>query len=215
VNNTSRFKTDNPLTFGLSMLAGIGMILMIIALAFGVVLGTEADPNAMGAMFVLGLVLLICGIIAWYAATRPDTHFDDIMVPAESDHGHGHADHAHDDHAHDDHGHAEAHALPATTEAEAAPAPVMRTFTSSAPDDLTKIEGIGPKMSQALIAGGLETFAKVAAASDDQLKAAIESGGLRFAPSLVTWAQQAALAAAGDWAGLARMQESLTAGRKA
>jgi large subunit ribosomal protein L27 len=81
-------------------------------------------------------------------------------------------------------------------------------------DDLTIIEGIGPKMSSALVAAGIDTFAKLADASEDQIKAAIEAAGLRFAPSLTTWAQQAGFAARGDWDGLKSLQDQLTAGRK-
>lgn len=80
-------------------------------------------------------------------------------------------------------------------------------------DDLTKIEGIGPKMSQALVAAGIDTFEKLAAASEDDLRAAIEAADMRLAPSLVTWAKQAAFAAKGDWVGLQAYQDTLDAGR--
>lgn len=82
------------------------------------------------------------------------------------------------------------------------------------PDDLTKVEGIGPKMDAALKAAGITTFARLAQTSEDDLRAAIEAAGMRFAPSVTTWAEQAAYAARGDWDGLAAFQESLTAGRK-
>lgn len=82
------------------------------------------------------------------------------------------------------------------------------------PDDLTKIEGIGPKMQSALQAAGIDTYEKLAKASDDQLKAAVESAGMRLAPSLSTWADQAAYAARGDWDGLDALQEKLVGGRR-
>lgn len=82
------------------------------------------------------------------------------------------------------------------------------------PDDLTKIEGIGPKMSAALVKAGLETFQKVADASEAELRAAIEAAGMSFSPSLTTWSQQAALAARGDWDGLRSLQDELNAGRR-
>jgi len=81
------------------------------------------------------------------------------------------------------------------------------------PDDLTRIEGIGPKMSAALIAAGIDTYAKLADTREDDLRNAIKSQGMRFAPSLTTWAEQAGYAAKGDWAGLATMQQNLKAGR--
>jgi large subunit ribosomal protein L27 len=103
---------------------------------------------------------------------------------------------------------AEAPAIPVPAEVRAP------KKAKSGTDDLTVIEGIGPKMSAALVAAGLETFAKLAEATEDQIKAAIEAAGLRFAPSLGTWAQQAALAARDDWDGLKALQDELTAGRK-
>lgn len=81
------------------------------------------------------------------------------------------------------------------------------------PDDLKVVEGIGPKMEKALNAAGILTFAQLAAASDETIRAAIEAGGMRFAPSVPTWAQQASYAAKGDFDGLKAYQASLTAGR--
>ena len=102
-------------------------------------------------------------------------------------------------------------AMPAPAEAKPEPAPEPEP---AAPDDLTKIEGIGPKMNAALNAAGITTFARLAQASEEELRAAIEAAGMRFAPSVSTWAEQAAYAARGDWDGLAAFQASLTAGRK-
>ncbi len=75
-----------------------------------------------------------------------------------------------------------------------APAPVPSTPAAvrpDVPDDLTRIDGVGPKISQALVAAGLTTFAAVAAASEDDLRAALTAADLRFAPSLPTWSEQA------------------------
>lgn len=85
---------------------------------------------------------------------------------------------------------------------------------SSDPDDLTKIEGIGKKMSSALIKAGIDTFAKLSQATEDQLRQAIKDAGMRFAPSLVTWAEQAEFAAKGDWDGLEALQDQLEGGRR-
>jgi F-type H+-transporting ATPase subunit gamma len=87
--------------------------------------------------------------------------------------------------------------------------------SAGARDDLTKIEGVGPKMSKALTASGIDTFAKLAKSSEEQLRNAISSAGMRFSPSLTSWSEQAALAANGDWEGLEKLQGKLTAGRKA
>ncbi len=84
------------------------------------------------------------------------------------------------------------------------------------PDDLTVIEGIGPKIAGLLAADGITTFAALAATPADRLKEILLAGGRRFAiADPATWPQQAALAASGDKAGLAALQESLKGGRKA
>lgn len=85
---------------------------------------------------------------------------------------------------------------------------------SSANDDLTKVEGIGPKMSNALIDAGITTFAQLADANEDQLTQAVTNAGMRLAPSLPTWAEQAGYAAKGDWDGLQTLQDSLKGGRR-
>ncbi|MBK8026341.1 MAG: DUF4332 domain-containing protein [Chloroflexi bacterium] len=83
------------------------------------------------------------------------------------------------------------------------------------PDDLTVIEGIGPKMAAALKKAGIDTFAKLAAASVDSLKAAISAAGMSFSPSLPTWAEQAGFLARGDVDGLKKFQSQLVSGRRA
>jgi F-type H+-transporting ATPase subunit gamma len=83
-----------------------------------------------------------------------------------------------------------------------------------AEDDLTVVEGIGKKMSAALKAAGIRTYAQLAQASEADLHAAIEAAGMRFAPTVPTWAEQASYAARGDWEGLDAFQKTLTGGRK-
>lgn len=82
-------------------------------------------------------------------------------------------------------------------------------------DDLTKIEGIGPKMAAALKAAGINNFARLSQTSEAELRAAIEAAGMRFSPSLPSWPRQAALAAKGDWTALEQMQRELVSGREA
>lgn len=79
--------------------------------------------------------------------------------------------------------------------------------------DLTVIEGIGPKIAAALVTAGINTFDKLARATESELRTALASAGLRFAPSLTTWNQQAEYAARGDWEQLKTYQEVLSAGR--
>lgn len=101
--------------------------------------------------------------------------------------------------------------LPATTPAPQPAAPAPKA--PATPDDLTRIEGIGPKMSQALIAAGIDTYAKLATQSLDDIRAAIDAAGMRFAPSAESWAEQAALAAAANWDALDALQATLEGGR--
>lgn len=81
-------------------------------------------------------------------------------------------------------------------------------------DDLTRVEGIGPKMSDALIDAGINTYAKLAEMTEDGLREAIQEAGMRLAPSIPTWAEQAALARDGKWDELAKLQETLEGGRR-
>jgi F-type H+-transporting ATPase subunit gamma len=99
--------------------------------------------------------------------------------------------------------------------AQEAPKAPAKAKKSAGGDDLTKLEGVGPKMSKALIDAGLDTFVKVAAASEEQLRAAVTAAGMSFSPSLPTWAQQADLAAKGEWDSLKQFQQNLVAGRNA
>jgi len=98
--------------------------------------------------------------------------------------------------------------------AKAKKAPASKPESGDGDDDLTKVEGIGPKMSAALKAAGIDTFAKLAASSEDTLRQAIEAAGMRLAPSITTWAEQAELAAKGDWDALDKLQNELEGGRR-
>ncbi|MFI5624977.1 hypothetical protein ACIA03_16055 [Nocardioides sp. NPDC051685] len=81
------------------------------------------------------------------------------------------------------------------------------------PQDLKRIEGIGPKIDAALKAQGYATYASVAAATEDELRAAIKAEGVRFAPSASSWARQAQFLADGDEDGLKEFQDYLVGGQ--
>jgi len=102
---------------------------------------------------------------------------------------------------------------PATAGTPVEPNDVPRTEVLTA-DDLTKIEGIGPKMSEALLAAGINTYAELADSSENDLRRAIQDAGMRLAPSLETWAEQAALARDGKWDELGKLQDTLEGGRR-
>jgi len=101
-----------------------------------------------------------------------------------------------------------------TTARGAASAP--RATKPGKPDDLTRIEGIGPKMQAVLRAAGLDTFEKLASADEPTIREALTTGGIRLVPPTIqTWAEQARLAAAADWDALKALQDTLVAGRSA
>ena len=82
-------------------------------------------------------------------------------------------------------------------------------------DDLKKIEGIGPAIEKLLHAKEIDTFAKLAATSVEDIQAILDEAGSRYKihnPS--TWAQQSALAAEGKWDELKTWQDELNAGKE-
>ena len=81
-------------------------------------------------------------------------------------------------------------------------------------DDLRRIEGIGPKYADALIAGGINTFAELAALSVEEIENIAKVAGMNRRKSMATWAEQAALAAEGKWDELDKLQEELSSGRR-
>lgn len=84
---------------------------------------------------------------------------------------------------------------------------------SSVPDRIERIEGIGPKIGQALRAAGLDTYAAIADAPQEALREAIKAGGVKFAPSVESWSSQARLLADGDEDGFQALTGRLVAGR--
>src|SRR6185503_7786345 len=86
--------------------------------------------------------------------------------------------------------------------------------SSKKQDDLTKIEGIGPKAAEALQEGGIKTFAKMAKSTPEELKEILEKSGGHFnALDPGTWPQQAELAAADKWDELKELQDKLIGGK--
>ena len=81
-------------------------------------------------------------------------------------------------------------------------------------DDLTKIEGIGPKVSKTLINAGISTFDALSSASVEDIEKILTNSGLKMMDA-TTWPEQAKLAAQGDWDSLQKLQDNLSGGRKA
>ena len=80
-------------------------------------------------------------------------------------------------------------------------------------DDLRRIDGIGPKISEVLRAAGIVSYAQLASTDVDQLNQILDEAGIRLADP-GTWPEQAQLAATGDWEGLKGLQSQLKAGRR-
>ncbi|PWH17404.1 MAG: hypothetical protein DDG60_02110 [Anaerolineae bacterium] len=98
---------------------------------------------------------------------------------------------------------------PAAAEPPAAPAPTGATQ----PDDLTTLEGIGPKVAKLLAGIGITTFQQLAEADLATLRQALDTAGYKYMEP-AGWVEQAALAAKGDMEGLKKLQETLKGGRK-
>ncbi len=75
--------------------------------------------------------------------------------------------------------------------------------TAAAPDDLTQLNGIGPRISMILSEGGVTTYAGLEHTEPSELRKIIAEGGALPPSSLDTWPTQASYAARGDWQGLA------------
>jgi predicted flap endonuclease-1-like 5' DNA nuclease len=95
---------------------------------------------------------------------------------------------------------------------------IVKTPKSSADqpadqDDLTKIEGIGPKINRTLQEAGIQTYQQLASSEPAVLKQILLDANIRIGfPD--TWPEQAALAAKADWSNLKEFQSELQGGRR-
>jgi hypothetical protein len=82
-------------------------------------------------------------------------------------------------------------------------------------DDLTEIDGIGPKIAGLLAANGIGSFSRLAKSRLEDLHRILEAGGPHFRlADPASWPEQAKLAAVSDWLGLRDLQGQLSRGRK-
>lgn len=90
----------------------------------------------------------------------------------------------------------------------------LKTLKSRTPDDLKVVEGIGPKVEEALKANGITSWEELAAAEADQIKTILTEAEGNFAgQDPTTWPEQAKLAADGEWDKLKQWQDELDGGK--
>ncbi len=84
-------------------------------------------------------------------------------------------------------------------------------------DDLSFLDGIGPKISAVLRLAGITSFARLASTDIDRIREILEAENpnlLRLTdPS--TWSEQARMASEGDWEALSALQNDLKNARRA
>lgn len=75
-------------------------------------------------------------------------------------------------------------------------------------DDLTKILGIGPVISNFFKSKGIYSYRQLSELTSGDIKNLLAEKKFRL-QNPQTWSEQAALAAIGDWEGLARIQKEM------
>ena len=104
--------------------------------------------------------------------------------------------------------------IPLAQPEETKPATPVEPAIPPKPDDLKRIEGIGPKITALLQEAGIRTFAQLAAAEVSRLEEILAEASLSALAKPATWPEQASLAAAGDWQALEALQNELKGGRR-
>ena len=85
-------RLSNPLSLGLAIIGGTGLILMVVGLGYGVS-APDANASAVGGLVLLGALALAFGVVGWVIVARPASHFADINVPKDI-----HTEESHDAH---------------------------------------------------------------------------------------------------------------------
>jgi len=92
--------------------------------------------------------------------------------------------------------------------------PAKHAKSATKPDDLRRIEGIGPKISSVLVEAGITTFSQLAASQVEQLREILAAAGLGPLADPSSWPEQARLAAAEDWEAFQKLKDELEGGRR-
>ena len=197
----------------LAYVTGGGIVLIMVALfLYALDVVDETYPLS---LLIVGLALFVVGVVAWLYLLRPWQKFDDLQTP----HYTGHHEETH----------AETKAEASEATADVATEPVASAAAAqtaappkaeapaeapspSEPDDLTLIEGIGPKSAQALVESGVPSFAQMAQMSPDELERIVKEKRVRLVGSTETWPMQARLAAEGKFSELEELQKRIIRG---
>ena len=94
------------------------------------------------------------------------------------------------------------------------PKPEVVPGTPDKPDDLSIIEGIGPKIASVLQGVGIKTFAQLAHTNVAILEDTLKTASIRLADP-ASWPEQAKLASEGKMDELKALQDTLKGGRRA
>lgn len=103
---------------------------------------------------------------------------------------------------------------PAVTVSRAAPEPAPPKPLEDRADDLTLLEGIGPKIAAALNAAGIKTYARLSALPPQEIERIVKAAGVRMVGHAESWPRQARLAADGKLDELKAYQQTLRASRR-
>ena len=188
----------------MKVIAVINLIFLGLAL-----LGKTSFSDIIWALLVNVLILILSSLGGTKAAFAPAMAKMEAAAAAKSDAATRAAD-----------AKADAAESAADTKADAAAgaaagaAAVKAAAPEAAPDpqDLTVVEGIGPKIGEALQGAGIHTFADLAGISKEDLAKILNDAGLSADPT--TWSKQAAMAAAGNMDELKAYQDKLEGGRE-
>lgn len=101
----------------------------------------------------------------------------------------------------------------AETKAKAEEKPKAEAKAEKKADDLTMVEGIGPKISEVLQKEGITSFAELAKTKVERLNEILEAAGSAYASHTPdTWPEQAKLAAEGKFEELKELHDKLDGG---
>jgi len=98
-------------------------------------------------------------------------------------------------------------------------APVVKEVKAAkkekvAADDLTKIEGVGKKITELLFAEDIASFQDLAKSTPKKIRTILDAAGSKYKMhDPATWPKQAKLAAAGKWDELKKLQSELKGGK--